>query len=97
MRTDDISMVPTKAIRDIETLKATNHIYGDHSLQNYYSDNAKPLRNAAIMAGLTPEQLQPGVSQTNAYAETTTKTVPTSMLVATRWSMFLLSQKRVIG
>ena len=67
-------MVPTPAISDLETLKAMNHIYGDFPRNSYRSHNARPLMNAAILAGLTSEKSAPGVSQTNAQAETTNKT-----------------------
>ena len=44
-------MIPTSAINDVQTLKAMNHIYGEHPRKCYYSDNSKPLENAATMAG----------------------------------------------
>ena len=52
LRTQSIFMVPTSAINDLETLKAMNHIYGDFPRNSYRSDNARPLSNAAILAGL---------------------------------------------
>ena len=55
--------------------KAMSHIYGEHPRQNYYSDNARPPKNAAILAGLTPEKSQPGVSQTNALVDITNNTL----------------------
>lgn len=68
-------MIPTSAKGDVETLKAMNHIYGEHPRRSYYSDNAEPLENAAIRAGLKSELSAPGVSQTNGLIESANQTV----------------------
>ena len=75
LRTNNMFCVPTQALSDIETLKALNHIYGDHPRRGYYSDNAKPLMNAATLAGLVPSSSLQGVSQTNGLIEVTNRIV----------------------
>ena len=80
VRTECTFAFPVAKKDDEQTLKAINHIYGNHPRRRYYCDNAAPLTNAVFMAGLQVETSTPGISQTNGVAEANNKTI----LVGTR-------------